>query len=449
MNVTKKVGHKHLCPGESLEAASSGLLRIAFCLPELKPLQQVMSGKRGDAAYIQQKYIARGLQTLGHHLTFLARDNRNRTVCTSDLQQPKFAPQTWSASRWFAMASKATWRVQQWLGVPYLNVYSNYCLYDTCLQCLPGHDLVHERNSLYNAGVAMACRRLKLPYVLFFDADQIAELDFMGKPITGLLRWRAKELLRYNLGAADCVICVSELAKVNLMTKWSVPAKKIVVFPNGVDVQRFRPEPKARNEVRASLGVDTHPLVTFVGNFYQWHDVVTLLDAFAQVLVTYPDARLILVGDGSQRQAMMQRAAELDLIGAAQFIGLVPHDEIPRLLAATDVAVAPVPQMRDELWLSPMKLFEYMAAGTAVIASAVGQLAKVIYDGHNGLLVPPGDAPALSAALQQLIGDPGLRSRLGWQAREDAMRKHSWEQYIARLERVYASVIAGQPVDLL
>jgi glycosyltransferase involved in cell wall biosynthesis len=442
-------GHNRMDVNSSPNASSSRPLRIAFCLPELKPLHQLMGGELTNASYIQQGYIAAGLHAHGHSMTFVPTRGIGQIVCASDLQRPKLAPQTWSASRWFNIASRGIWCVQRWLGVPYLNMFSNYHLFDVCLQCLPGHDLVHERNGLYRVGVAMACQRLRLPYVLFFDADEILEHDFMGEPITGILRWRARGMVRYNLRAADCVICVSEPAKAHLVTTWNVPADKIAVFPNGVDVQRFRPYPEARSEVRRSLGADTNPLIVFVGNFYRWHDVTTLLDAFGQVLATYPGARLVLVGDGSQRQAMTQHTIDVGIGHAVQFTGFMAHSEVPRLLAAADVAVAPYPTMKQDLWLSPMKLFEYMASGTAVVASAVGQVAKVVKDGGNGLLVPPGDASAMAAALKKLIDDAALRSRLGQQAREDAVRKHSWEHYVSRLERVYAAVVAGQPFNLI
>jgi glycosyltransferase involved in cell wall biosynthesis len=371
----------------------------------------------------------------------------NDVICTDDLQNQKLAPQTWSRSRGFDLAGKGAWRVQQTLGVPYLNVFANYRRLDACLHCLPGHDLVYERNGLYKIGVAMACKRLRLPYVLFLDADEILEHDYMGKPITGLLRWRARSMLRYNLSAANAIICVSEPAKLNLITNWHMPAEKIVVFPNGVDVQRFRPYPETRSALRASLGADANPLLLFVGSFYGWHDVTTLLEAFAQTLATRPCARLALVGDGEQRQAMQQRAIELGIDHAVHFTGSVPHTEVPRLVSAADIAVAPYPMMKQALWLSPMKLFEYMASGMAVIASDVGQLGEVVKDGSNGLLTLPGDASAMAAAMQRLIDDAALRARLGAQARKDAQQKYSWERYIARLEQLYMTVIAGQPVN--
>ncbi|RIK39246.1 MAG: hypothetical protein DCC55_18660 [Chloroflexi bacterium] len=421
-------------------------LRIAFCLPEFEPLQNVMSGKPADATYILQSYIITGLHDRGHTLTFLAKRDLNHNVCTHDPQRPTVAPQTWSKKRWFDVVSRGAWRIQQLLRVPYLSLFSNLRLFDACLQCLPGHDIVYERNGLYRMGVAMACKRLQLPYVLFVEADEILEHDIMGQPITGIKRWGTKMMFQYNLNAADCVICVSEQSKAHLATAWSIPTEKLVVFPNAVDVKRFRPCPEARSEIRTLLKVYDSPLIIFVGNFYKWHDVATLLEAFAQILATHPDARLVLIGDGVERPAMMQHAANLKLGDAVQFTGFVPHDEVPRFMSAADIAVAPYPPMQHDLWLSPLKLFEYMAAGAAVVASAVGQPTKVVKDGNNGLLVPPGDVSAMAAALNRLIHDERLRLRLGQQAREYVIRQHSWEHYVARLERLYGAVIAGQPV---
>lgn len=432
--------------GDAHRAVTLPALRIAISAPELEPLQRAMSGAPADATYLIQRHIATRLKAQGHKLTFITQRIHGHFVVTSDLQHPLPAPQTWSKSRWFDLLSKAVWRVQQWLHVPYLNLFANYKLFDACLQSLPGHDLVYERNGLYRSGVAMACKRLRLPYVLFVEADEILEHDFLGQPIRGILRWRAKQMFRYNLKSADYIVCVSEALKAHLVAAWGLPAEKILVFPNGVDVHRFQPDQQARAVARAELGVDANPLVIFVGNFYKWHDIETLLDAFAQTLVVQPAARLMLVGDGAQRQAMIEYANYLGISHATQFVGLVAHEKVPGLLNAADIAVAPVPKMTQQMWLSPLKVFEYMASGTAVVASAVGQVAEVVHDGDNGLLVPPGDSSALAAALQKLIAEPNLRTRLSRQARADAVQKHSWERYIARLQGVFVAALKDRPV---
>ena len=417
-----------------------GSLRIALCLPKLG----------GGADFLQQMQIANGLQGRGHTLTFLAPRDLSEIECTKDLQIPTLAPRTWSKTVWFTIIAKTTWRIQQWLGVPYLNVFSNYCLYDACLQCLPGNDIVQERNGLYKMGVAMACRRLKLPYILFFDADDIFERDFLGDPITGILRWRAAQIIRYSLNAADGIICVSRTTKRRLIDTWKIPQEKIAVFPNAVDVERFRPYPEKRNETRASRGLGDEPVILYVGNFFQWHDVATLLDGFKLVLEAHSNARLFLVGDGNQRKAMEVYTDKLGIAKAVQFTGRLPQAEIPYLVSMADVAVAPYPKMKQAWWGSSLKLFEYLSSGTALVASDIGeQVGDVIQDGKNGLLVSPENPIALAAALKKLIEDPSLRFKLGQQARNDAVNMYSWEKYILRLEQIYQAVSKRQPIHLI
>lgn len=432
---------------QEIAAAAGKSLRIALCPPEFTPFRQAMIGERADATYLIQKHIAEALTRRGHKMTYIGYQQSGLNICTTDVQNPSPAPQTWSAGGGFSLLSKGIWAVQQLLGIPYLNVFSTLRLLDSALQCLPGHDIVYERNGLYRSGIAMACKRLNLPYVLFIEADEVMEYDFRGEPITGLLRWRAKKMIATNLNAADCIVCVSEPLKTHLATEWHIPPEKIVVFPNGVETERFKPQPEARASVRASLGIGEKPMLLFVGNFYEWHDVTILLDSFAQLLPSHPDAQMVLVGDGKRREAMEAYAAELGVTGSVHFTGLVPYADVPGFMSAADIAVAPVPNSIQNMWLSPLKVFEYMAAGTAIAASSIGHLTEVINDGENGLLVPPGDAAALTAALERLLADANLRSRLGRQAREDAVRNHSWEQYFTRLERLFKAVIAGQPVD--
>ena len=419
-------------------------MKIAYCLPDQHWIDEMRSGTPKDAAHIQQRYIAEGLRARGHSITYLAPRDLEQTVVARDMDELVPAQQTWTASTWFNVLNKIVWRLQQIFGIPYLNVFSNLRRENVCLQILPGHDIAFERNSLYNIGVARACKKLKIPYVIFFDADQIAELDFMGKPLKGLLRWRAQNLLRENLSAAQRIICVSEPAKNHLMMNWNVPADKISVLSNAVDIHRFQPDPDLRAETRASLSLETRPLVVFVGSFYQWHDLGTLLDAFAIVLRSNPDARLVLVGDGTEREKMMKRAADLSIAGSVTFTGYVTHAEVSRYVNAADIAVVPVPAMTQDMWLSPMKLFEYMASGRAVVASAMGQIVNVVRDGENGLLVPAGDKDSLANAVIRLIAEPDLRARLGRQAREDALKNHSWEQYLSHLEQILNNAITGK-----
>jgi glycosyltransferase involved in cell wall biosynthesis len=417
--------------------------KVAICLQDLAALHDMLArGHAVDGTYVVQGYVAAGLARRGHDITFIAPRGLAEVEYGRDPGRPVPAPRTWSSAPWFDLASRIAWKGQQLAGIPYLNVFTNYRLLDACLRCLPGHDVVYERNALYSAAVARACGRLRLPYVMFFEADQLLELDYAGRPVAGLLRSRAEQLLRENLALATSIIVVSEPAKRHLLARWPVDAAKVVVCPNGVDTGLFRPNPDARVRVRASLGLRSEPLLLFTGSFFDWHDVPTLLEALARVSVSHPDTILVLVGDGPTRTAMEERAHALGLSHAVRFTGLIGHRAVPDMIAAADIAVAPYPTLDRELWHSPLKLYEYMAAGATVVASRSGQVAQVLRDGRNGLLVPPGDPGALALALVRALDDGALRTKLGRQAREDAVTQHSWDGYVARLEDVFADAIA-------
>jgi len=416
-------------------------LRIAFCPPELQPLQLAMRGEPTNATYLLQSHIATRLISRGHELSFIAERDLGDNVFTKDLENPKSAPLTWSERLPFRLLQKLTWRVQQLFGIPYLNIFTNLRLYDACLRVLPGHDVIYERNGLYRNGIAMACRKLKIPYMLFVEADEILEHDYMGEPLTGLLRRSAGRQFRYNLRTADRIVCVSDQLKSHLVKKWGINAQKIVVLPNGVAVKQFQPDFEVGRHVRKSLGMEDNPLILFVGNFYEWHDVGTLLESFPQVLDAYPHARLILVGDGTLRESMEQLSIDLGISHAVHFTGLIPHIDVPEYMASADIAVVPYPKMDHRNWLSPLKLFEYMASAKAIVASEVGQVKNIIQHETNGLLITAGDAQEMSKAIIRLIDDIDLRTRLGQQARDDAVRKHSWEQYISCLEDIFSDVI--------
>lgn len=408
-------------------------IRVAYYLPRLT----------GGADICQQIQIAEGLRIKGHLLTYFAPLDLYDTVQTENLQSPSVIRRTWTNSILFGLVQRFTWRVQQSLGIPYLNVFSNWCVYDACMQCLPGYDLVQERNGLYKAGVAGACRRLGIPYILFFDADDIFELDYLGEPLKGILRWRAKSIIRFTLDTASRIITVSDATKNRLISVWRIPAEKIVVFPNSVDIHLFKPDVENRKRIRALFGFGNDPLIIFVGNFYQWHDVATLIKAIPIAAKVHPNLHVLLVGDGKRRGEMEQLVKTLGLESIVTFTGMIPKNDVPAYLNAADIAVSPYPKMDEPWWGSSMKLFEYLATGIAVVASNIGyQVSEVIEDGVNGTLVAPEDPKTLGETLIKLIDDPKLRRRLGSCARADAAQKYSLDSYLERLCSLYKLILA-------
>jgi glycosyltransferase involved in cell wall biosynthesis len=211
---------------------------------------------------------------------------------------------------------------------------------------------------------------------------------------------------------------------------------RIHVVPNGVNPDRFpvQLEPTCP----AATGTFT---VGFVGTLKPWHGVRTLIEAFGRLHALDPDVRLLLVGDGPERERLEADVSGRGLRGAVQFTGSVDAGDVPGLLASMDVAVAPYPKL-GYFYFSPLKVFEYMAAGCAVVASRIGQLKGLVEHEVSGLLCAPGDATDLAEALLRLRREPALRARLGKAARMKARQFHTWEATVRRVFR-----LAGMLLD--
>jgi glycosyltransferase involved in cell wall biosynthesis len=242
---------------------------------------------------------------------------------------------------------------------------------------------------------------------------------------------------RLNLDAAARIFVVSDVERRNLEAR-GVRAEKIVVNPNGVDVERFRPGVGGA-QTRRELGIDEHEvLVGFVGTFGPWHGVEKL----AAAIKTLPEnlrARFLMVGSGSLRAEVEQQLEAETRARRVIFTGTVGHERVPQLLDACDVLVAPHVPLTDgsEFFGSPTKIFEYMAMGKGIVASRLGQIGEVLVDEETALLVGPGNVDELAAAIVKLVEDQTLRERLGLRAREVAEREYTWEHNARRVLEAY------------
>jgi glycosyltransferase involved in cell wall biosynthesis len=413
-------------------------LRIAYAIQNVGGID--FSRDIGDTVPVKQ--TLRGLINAGHEVTCLRL--LGRSVVGAD--DPNNLEEFWAArlglsgSRPFLGFESGVRRLQRLLRFPYLALFDTYRFYEACIRYLPNYDLCHEHNGLLSAGAALACLRLKIPYVLTFSADPIFELGLVGKPLRGLrLLLGSKEAnLTYRL--ARKIICVSEGAKSMLEDGWGVETEKIVVLPNGVDVDFFG-RPFDPIPIQSELELDGNPVVGFVGGFQLWHGLELLVESFAQVKSEVPNAKLLLVGDGPARAPIENKISELGLKSSVIITGLVEQSRVAELLSVIDIAAIPYPRFPRELWFSPLKLYEYMAAGKAIVASKAGQISEVIQDGHNGILIDSGNVRGFSQAIINLLKNPIKMYRLGENARSQARRHHSWDRYIHLLEEVYQSVL--------
>lgn len=290
---------------------------------------------------------------------------------------------------------------------------------------------VYQRYSVGNFTGALLARRLGVPLVIEYNGPEVWIARNWGRPLAR--EKLAERVERANLQAADLVVVVSDALAPWLETMGVAP-DKVLVNPNGVDPDRFAPTLDG-GAVRRELGWGDQPVIGFIGSFGPWHGADVLVSAFARLASRFPDARLLLIGDGVTLPRVRAMVRELGLTDRVALTGVVPQSDSPRYLAACDILVSPqVPNADGSTFFgSPTKLFEYMAMGRAVVASRVGQLAQVIAHDVTGWLVEPGQAESLGDGLAVLLADADRRARLGRAARAEVLRAYTWDRHCQRI----------------
>ena len=283
-------------------------------------------------------------------------------------------------------------------------------------------ELILERTTSNSISPTLLARWWNIPIVQ--EVNVTADIGRLRPLVLGYL---TRLIERWTVRRAALIVTVSEEFR-RLLVGHGFPAEKIIVCQNAIDAADFDPAatPPAPRPQEMSNGA---VVVGYVGAFVPWHRTEMLVEAARQLAPRYPQARWLLVGDGVERPKVEGLLAEHRLAQKFWLPGAVTHKLVPGYVSAMDVAVMPHSNPHG----SPMKLFEYMAMGRAVVAPDVPAIREVIQDGANGLLFPIGDTAALVAALKRLMDDEALRLRLGRRARQDVLERHTWEQNARRV----------------
>ena len=338
-----------------------------------------LHGAKGASTHVRQ--IAAALQDAGHEVTLGVR------ALSGDNPSP-------SVTRIIALAKDADAQ-----GTQLKDVLARHHI-----------DVVLERYALNSGAAAVAAAAHGLPLVYEINAPIVLE----AARYRGLTNVPAAlERERHVLGAATSAIVVSNSLRSYLHSV--APHVPVTVVGNGVDLHRFR---------RATpRGGRAGPItISFVGSMKPWHGVHNLVTAFRAIADRHPDTRLILAGHGPALASIRDQVADTGLQARVQIMGPVRHDQVPDILARTDIAAAPY-RGSDDFYFSPLKILEYMAAGLPVVYPNIGDLPALV--GDAGLAYPCDDVGALVHRIDRLIDEPALRHRMGGAAIRRAQR-HGW-----------------------
>jgi glycosyltransferase involved in cell wall biosynthesis len=264
-------------------------------------------------------------------------------------------------------------------------------------------DVLYERYNLFFLPGLWLKRRTGVPYILEVNsplADERAAHG--GLKLRSVARWSERQVWR----GADLLLPVTEVLA-GFLRRAGVGEARIMVTPNGVNRARF-PAGADGATIRRELGLGDKLVLGFIGFIRDWHGLPQVVDAM-KAMPNREQLHLLVVGDGPARAALERHAEQAGMAGQVTCLGLVERDRAAACIRTFDIALQPT--VVD--YASPLKLFEYMALGRAVVAPDQPNIREVLTDGETALLYRPGDFPHLCAQIARLCGDAALRRRLG------------------------------------
>ena len=289
-------------------------------------------------------------------------------------------------------------------------------------------------------------RWMDSPHPLLFArlvrAQCVCEVN--GEPVppwrAGKLRSRMTHALAaFALRRCDRVVVLTEGLRELVQSQYGVQADRVAVLPSGSDLLVFRPT--ERDTCRREAQLDpVCQYIGFVGSFYRYQGLATLLEAFAHIHDRRPSTRLLMVGEGEEAAALHEQAALRGLSPWITWTGRVEYARIPAWIGAMDVCVAPFCGDRGET--SPVKVFDYLACGRPVVASAIPSVAGLFSRANGVVLVEPDCADALAEAVLDLLARPDEACRLGGDGRIFVEQRFGWDTIVRTLHDMVGQIVS-------
>jgi PEP-CTERM/exosortase A-associated glycosyltransferase len=299
-------------------------------------------------------------------------------------------------------------------------------------------DVLHAHSPSLNAIAALrAGKKFGIPVVYEVRAFwEDAAVDHGTASENGLRYRLTRALETYALKQADAVTTICEGLRRDIVAR-GIPADKVTVIPNAVDIEKFAVGGVADQDLKSKLGLQGTRLIGFIGSFYAYEGLDILLRAVPAMAARLPDLRVLLVGGGPQDAQLRQLAKELGIVDKVVFTGRVPHEQVQMYYDLLDVLVYPRLSMRLTDLVTPLKPLEAMAQGRVLAASDVGGHLELIADGKTGVLFKADDPHSLAdkvgALLEAQAEWPALRAA----GREYVESERNWPVSVARYKNIY------------
>ncbi|MGX7896340.1 TIGR04063 family PEP-CTERM/XrtA system glycosyltransferase [Tsuneonella sp. HG222] len=303
-------------------------------------------------------------------------------------------------------------------------------------------DVLHAHSpALCGMAAARAAKVLGIPLVYEIRAFWEDAAVGNGTGREGSVKYRlTRELENRVVAGADAVMTICHGLRDDLVAR-GVPAGKIGIMPNGVDLTLFGAPPPRDEALARALHLGAGPVIGFIGSFYDYEGLDDLIAAMPDLVCRHPGARLLLVGGGPMEGALRAQAAASDVSFAIHFAGRVPHHEVERYYSLCDVMAYPRKRSRLTDLVTPLKPLEAMAQGTLVAASDVGGHRELIIDGLTGKLFPADDPARAAAALADLLDAAAEWPVMRGAGRAHVAAHHDWARNVRRYQDVYQALL--------
>ncbi|MEJ7808005.1 MAG: TIGR04063 family PEP-CTERM/XrtA system glycosyltransferase [Telluria sp.] len=306
-------------------------------------------------------------------------------------------------------------------------------------------DVLHAHSPSLNAVAALrAGKKFGIPVVYEVRAFwEDAAVDHGTASENGLRYKLTRALETYALKNASAVTTICEGLRRDIVAR-GVPADKVTVIPNAVDIDKFAVGGVADLALKHKLGLQDMRLIGFIGSFYAYEGLDVLLRAVPAMLAKLPDLRVLLVGGGPQDTQLRQLARELGIADKVVFTGRVPHEQVQQYYDLLDVLVYPRLSMRLTDLVTPLKPLEAMAQGRVLAASDVGGHLELIEHGKTGVLFKADDPHSLAENVGALLAAQDSWPALRANGRRFVEQERNWPISVARYKKIYGS-LTGLP----